>query len=153
MFSSPEPSAVSQGQKGVCVYLLWKGIHAEVSPSETHGHSHRREEPHMSGKMCSSVINMQSLVINMQSPELNRSARKLSSSLVMWGSTWEPTAKKASSKFKLFTWLSKGSRLETIFAWDVNCPFFSFHTGGSLTRGSQQVFKNQNPASQFVNPE
>ena len=55
----PEPSAVSQGQKGVCLHLLWKGIHAEVSPSKTHGHSHRREEPHMSGKI-GLVNNMQS---------------------------------------------------------------------------------------------
>ena len=55
----PEPSAVSQGQKGVCLHLLWKGIHAEVSPSKTHGHSHRREESHMSGKV-GFVINMKS---------------------------------------------------------------------------------------------
>ena len=47
----PEPSSVPQGKEGVCVHLLWKGIHAKVSPSATHGHPHRREEPHMPSKI------------------------------------------------------------------------------------------------------
>ena len=73
-----EPSSVSQGQKGVCVHLLWKGIHAEVPPTKTHGHPHGRKEPRMPGKIGL-------FAINIQSPDyfLNRSARKLSSSLVM----------------------------------------------------------------------
>ena len=46
-----EPSSVSQGQKGVCVHLLWKGIHAEISPSKTHRHAHRGEKPHLPSKI------------------------------------------------------------------------------------------------------
>ena len=42
-----EPSSVSQGQKGVCLHLLWKGIHAKVPPAKTHSHPHWGAEPRL----------------------------------------------------------------------------------------------------------
>ena len=39
-------------------------------------------------------------------------------------------------KLQTFHWTFWGG----VLAWDVNCSLSSFHTGGSLTRGTQQVF-------------